>query len=95
MVSLQFASVLIFLMLSFKIIKQFSEVVAELSPGRTCEKQVVQLGDLPPSCSSPACKHNSGTEKWECVLYIGVQCIKHLVSPTIGTYSLTLQKQLI
>lgn len=43
--------------------QRFSEVAAELSPGRTCEKQVVQLGELPPSCSSQACKHNSGTEK--------------------------------
>lgn len=38
---------------------QFSEVTAQLSPDLTCEKQVVQLGDLPPSCSSQACKHSS------------------------------------
>lgn len=59
--------------------QQFSEVVADLSPDRTCEKQVVQLGDLPPSCSSQACKHNSGTKKWECLLLVGVKPMKQLL----------------
>lgn len=39
--------------------KEFSEVTAELSPGLAREKQVVQLGALPLSCSSQACKHSS------------------------------------
>lgn len=38
---------------------KFSEVTAELSLGLAREKQVVQPGAVPLSCSSQACKHSS------------------------------------